>query len=138
MSVPPAEQTLTQQDALKMFPIDAVPTSKQEAKFIENNKILKNEHQYTYQNINGLNHQGVKQLERIKMSFESEMMDEVKYVLNLLIVLSNNNPAKINLKKDYSFLVDYLLKYMQEQNVEIDIKIDCFLIIRNLIQNIDN
>lgn len=121
-----------------MIPIDAISTSKQESKFIENNKILKNEHQFTYHNINGLNHQGIKQLERIKMSFESELMDEIKYTLNLLIVLSNNNPSKINLKKDYSFLIDYLIQYLKNPKIEIDIKIDCFLIIRNLIQNIEN
>lgn len=125
-------------DAIKMFPVDPVSTSKQEAKFIENNKVLRNEHQFTYHNINGLNHQGIKQLDRIKMSFESELMDEVKYILNLLIVLSNNNPAKINLKKDYYFLIDHLLRYLQDPQVEIDVKIDCFLIIRNLIQNVDN
>jgi chromatin structure-remodeling complex subunit RSC9 len=124
--------------SIKMFPVDPVSTVKQETEFIENNKILKNEHQFTYQNINGLNHQGIKQLERIKMSFESELLDEIKYVLNLLIVLSNNNPSKINLKSDYSFLIDYLLKYLQNSNLELDIKIDCFLIIRNLIQNVDN
>lgn len=126
------------QPQIQMFPLDPLPTSKQEAKFIENNKILKNEHQFTYHNINGLNHQGVQQLERIKMSFESNLVDEIKYVLNLLIVLSNNNPSKINLKTDYSFLIYYLLNYLQNKNIEIDIKIDCLLIIRNLIQNIEN
>ena len=128
----------TAQDAVRMFPVDPVSTSKQEAKFIENNKVLRNEHQFTYHNINGLNHQGVKQLERIRMSFESGLMDEVKYILNLLIVLSNNNPAKISLKKEYAFLVDHLLRYLQDPGVEIDVKIDCFLIIRNLVQNVDN
>lgn len=137
MSNIPAGQNSIQ-DSIKMIPIDAISTSKQESKFIENNKILKNEHQFTYHNINGLNHQGIKQLERIKMSFESELMDEIKYTLNLLIVLSNNNPSKINLKKDYSFLIDYLIQYLKNPKIEIDIKIDCFLIIRNLIQNIEN
>lgn len=126
------------QESIKMFPIDPISTIKQESKFIENNKILKNEHQFTYHNINGLNHQGIKQLERIKMSFDSELIDEIKYILNLLIVLSHNNPSKINIKKDYSFLMDYLIKYLNNPNIEIDIKIDCFLIIRNLIQNIEN
>lgn len=127
-----------QMENVKMFPIEPILTAKQELKFIENNKILRNEHQFTYQNINGLNHQGIKQIERIKMTFESELLDEIKYILNILIVLSNNNPSKINLKDDYSFLIDYLLKYLQFPKIEIDVKIDCLLIIRNLIQNVDN
>ncbi|CAI8510822.1 unnamed protein product [Pichia kudriavzevii] len=122
----------------QMIPVDPLPTAKQEARFIDNNKILKNEHQFTYQNIHGLGNQGIKQLERIKMSFESDLLDEIKYVLNLLIVLSNNSPSKINLKQDYSFLVDYLLKYLENPQIEIDVKIDCFLIIRNIIQDIEN
>ena len=121
-----------------LFPVDPLPTSKQETNFIENNKVLKNEHQFTYVNINGLNNQGVKQLERIKMTFESDLLDEIKYILNLLIVLSNNNPSKIDLKNEYSFLIDYLLKYLESSSIELDIKIDCLLIIRNLIQNVDN
>lgn len=35
----------------QMIPVDPLPTAKQEARFIDNNKILKNEHQFTYQNI---------------------------------------------------------------------------------------
>lgn len=123
---------------IRMFPVDPVPTTTQESLFIEHNKVLRNEHQFTYQNVNGLNHPGINQLERIKMSFESGLLDEVKYVLNLLIVLSNNNPSKINLKTDYTFLIDYLLKYLNEEKIEIDTKIDCLLIIRNLIQDVDN
>jgi chromatin structure-remodeling complex subunit RSC9 len=124
--------------SIKLFPVDPISTAKQEGKFIENNRILKNEHKFTYQNINGLNHQGMKQLERIKMTLESQLPDEIKYVLNLLIVLSNNNPAKISLKGEYAFLTDYLLEYLQSQDMDLDFKIDCVLIIRNLVQDVDN
>lgn len=124
--------------SIKLFPVDPISTAKQEGKFIENNRILKNEHKFTYQNINGLNHQGMKQLERIKMTLESQLPDEIKYVLNLLIVLSNNNPAKISLKGEYAFLMDYLLEYLQSKEMDLDFKIDCVLIIRNLVQDVDN
>lgn len=121
----------------RIHPVDPVSTSVQESQFIENNRVLRNEHQFTYTNINGSGHQGCSALVRHKLAFESGILEDIRFVLNNLVIQSNQNPAKISLKGDYAFLPNYLIDYLQS-NSSIDTKIDCLLIIRNSIQNIDN
>ncbi|VEU22781.1 DEKNAAC103837 [Brettanomyces naardenensis] len=130
---------------LRVFPLDPLTTDAQESRFIENNRYLKNEHQFNYYNVPGANFPGPSERERFLFSFESGLSDEVSYCLNSLIGISLTNPKMLNLKLDYSFLVDYLTVYFDctvfnpsAENDDLDKSLDSALILRNLAQDIDN
>ncbi|KAF6012586.1 hypothetical protein HII13_001638 [Brettanomyces bruxellensis] len=128
-----------------VYPVNPESTEIQESKFIQNNKYLKNEHQFTYYNVPGANYAGPSQLKRYQLAFESGIGDEVDFCLNSLIGNSFTHGKEINLKKEYSFLTEYLIYYLNCQtfnpcaeNKDMDKSLGSALILRNLAQDIDN
>ncbi|GMG55814.1 unnamed protein product [Ambrosiozyma monospora] len=132
-------------DNIHVFPIEPVNTDVQEAKFIENNRYLKNEHQFNYFNIPGANFPGPSEVDRMRLTFESGLEDEINYYLNYLIGLSLSNPKLLSMKGEYGFLLDHLAELLgcfiinpNYTNKDINKSLDSSLILRNLVQDIEN
>ncbi|QPG74653.1 hypothetical protein FOA43_001985 [Brettanomyces nanus] len=134
-----------EQEQIHVFPLNPISTDAQESKFIENNRYLKNEHQFNYYNVPGANYTGPSERERLDLSFESGLDEEVTDSLSTLITISISNPLSLNLKTNYAFLVNYLSIYFDctvfdpsAENKDLNKSLDSALILRNLAQDIDN
>lgn len=127
-----------EEETNRVFPVNAISTGEQEAKFEEGKRGGRNDSQIVTSNVYGTGSVGCQPLERVKLTLESGILEDVKYVLNQLVMQSNQNPSKISLKNDYEFLPEYLLDILESNDITIDMKIDCLLIIRNIIQSIEN
>lgn len=159
MSNPSAVQLPQQVPQPHVFPVDPPSTHTQESNFIENNRYLKNEHQFTYYKVPGANYGGPSRIDRLRLAFESGLSEEVDFALKTLVTMSCSpvkqmsaktvvgsvKPPQMSLKTEYSFLIDYLALYFDCQvfnsnaeNSDLDKSLDSALILRNLAQDIDN
>lgn len=127
-----------QEERNRVFPVNAISTGEQEARFEETRRGGRNDAQLVQAAAYGAGTVGILPLERIKLTLESGIVEDVKQILNQLVMQSNQSPSKIALKGEYDFLPDYLLDLLQSETASLDMKIDCLLIIRNVIQAIDN
>lgn len=127
--------SLEQQEQLRVFPIDTPAP--------ENG--VTPDHQLGYYNVPGRDFAGPSERERIQLTLESGLDDEVTQSLNTLIGISYQKPQVLSLKGEYMFLVDYLTYYLDckvfnpaAENDDLDKSLDAALILRNLVQDIYN
>lgn len=128
----------SEEESNRMFPVNAISTGEQEASFEESRNGARADTQIVTTNIYGANSVGCPPLMRVKLTLESGITEDVKYVLNQLVMQSNQSPGKVSLKTEYDFLPDHLLDLLESDEIAMDMKIDSLLIIRNVIQSIDN
>lgn len=127
----------------KVFPVSAPGTGEQETRYLETRLASTAgaagaTQQALQQNVLGAGNVGVHPLQRVKLTFESNIQTEIRYVLDQLVLQSNQGPASISFKNEYAFLTEYLLNLLESDQTSLDMKVDIILIIRNAIQSIEN